>query len=138
MSFFQNLAGQLFGGQSRDQAQSLLESVTGLLNHPQVGGISGLAQLFQKQGLGQIVAGWISTGPNPPVSATQLQQVLGSQRIAEIAQKLGIDTNQAAARLAETLPAAVDQLTPNGTVPAEGSMNAQAMLGSLVKKFLGG
>jgi uncharacterized protein YidB (DUF937 family) len=137
MSLLQSIAGQLLGSQSQDQQKGLLESIGGLLNHPQIGGISGLSQLFNKQGLGHIVSGWISTGPNPPISAAQLQQVLGPQRVAEVAKKLGIDQSEASDKLAAALPLAVDQLTPNGTLPAEGSMNTQAIVSTLLSKFFG-
>ena len=138
MSLLQSIVGQLFGDQSTDQQQhSLLDCVAGLINHPQVGGLSGLSQLFHDQGLGHIVDGWIGNGPNPPITADQIRQVLGSPRIAEMAAKLGIDPNQAATQLAAILPHAVDQLTPNGTVPAQGTLNAQAILCELKTKFLG-
>jgi uncharacterized protein YidB (DUF937 family) len=138
MGLIQDLAAQLLSGQSTTQQHSLLASVASLINSPQVGGIAGLAKLFESQGLGQIVAGWISNGPNPPITAQQLQQVLGSQRIGEIAQKLGVDPNQAAAQLAAFLPHAVDHLTPNGAIPAEGSLTTEAILGALKSKFLAG
>jgi len=137
MSLLQDLVGQLSGGQPSDQQQqNLLTTVAGLLNNPQIGGISGLARLFENQGLGQIVSGWIARGPNPPVSAEQLQQVLGSERIAEIARKLGVDPGQARAQLAAVLPQVVDHLTPDGVMPT-GSLNTQTILNSLIGKFMG-
>jgi uncharacterized protein YidB (DUF937 family) len=139
MSLLQTIIGELAGGQTTDPQQhqhTLLESIVGLLNHPQIGGIGGLAKLFQNQDLGHIIAGWIGKGPNPPVTGGQLQQVLGSQHIAELAAKLGIDPHQAAAKLAAILPHAVDHLTPDGVPPADGSMNTQATLAALKSKFL--
>ena len=50
-----------------------------LINNPQIGGLSGLAQAFQNGGLGEIVNSWIANGPNLPVSAEQLQSGNGQQ-----------------------------------------------------------
>jgi uncharacterized protein YidB (DUF937 family) len=124
------------GQPSQVQQNNLLESVAGLLCHPQIGGIAGLAALFQNQGLGHIISGWIGNGPNPPVSPDQLQKVLGSERIGEIANKLGMDQNQAASRLAAVLPHAVDHLTPDGSLPPEGTQSCQSILTALKAKFL--
>jgi uncharacterized protein YidB (DUF937 family) len=135
----QSLMGQFMGGGSMNDQQQhgLVQSVAGLLSDPSIGGVSGLAKMFESQGLGHIAQGWISNGPNPPVSAGQLQQVLGSQRISQIAGKLGLDPNQAASQLSAILPHAVDHLTPDGTAPTGQAMNAQGVLRSLESKFLG-
>jgi len=49
------------------------------------GGLSGLVQQLQNAGLGHIVQSWVSTGPNQPITAAQLQQALGSDKVKEIA-----------------------------------------------------
>jgi uncharacterized protein YidB (DUF937 family) len=84
------------------------------------GGIGGLAAAFQQNGLGHLVTSWIGTGANLPVSAEQIQQVLGNDQVQEIAQKAGIAPEAASAHIAEVLPDIVDKLTPAGAVP-EGS-----------------
>lgn len=42
---------------------------------------------------------------------------MGITHVRDLAAKLGIDPNQAAAKLAAVLPHLVDQLTPNGQLP---------------------
>ena len=37
--------------------------------------LAGLVGAFQKKGLGDVISGWISTGPNPPISAAQVSKV---------------------------------------------------------------
>ena len=135
MSFLQNIVGQIFGGQSQNQQQNLLQSVASMLNSPEIGGISGLADKFRNQGLGQVVAGWISRGPNPPISANQLEEVLGPGQIDEVARKMGVSRDEAATKLAATLPHAVDQLTPDGTIP-QNNMSTQDIFSALADKFL--
>ncbi len=87
------------------------------INSPQVGGISGLQQMFQQKGLGGVIASWIGTGQNLPISAGQLQSVLHSEALQNIVAKTGMDQAQAASVLSHMLPRLVDQLTPNGQVP---------------------
>ena len=137
MSLLQRIIGQLSGSQPADPQQqtNLLESITGLLNNPQIGGIGGLAQMFKSKGLGDIINGWISTGPNPPITRGQIHQALGPDHVDRIAKKMGVGPDEAADRLAAVLPDAVDHLTPDGQLPADG-MNMQAMLSALKSKFL--
>jgi len=80
-------------------------------------GLNGLLQGFEKAGLGAVAQSWVSKGANLPVSAEQIQAVLGSAPVAAFAQKLGVDPQQAAAHLAQLLPQVIDHLTPEGQVP---------------------
>ena len=125
------VGSQLFGGASQG---GLMEQVLGLINNPQAGGLAGLIETFKNKGLGEAMSSWISTGENQPVSGDQITDALGSNTIAEIAQKLGISGTDASNALSELLPQLIDKLTPEGTVP-EGSMLEQG-LNILRQKFL--
>ena len=83
-------------------------------------GLGGLVEAFQAKGLGDVVASWIGTGQNLPVSAEQIQSVLGSGLVQQLAARVGLPPEAATALLAQILPQAVDRLTPEGTVPAGG------------------
>jgi len=100
----------------------------GYINSPQVGGISGLQQLFQQKGLGGIISSWIGTGQNLPISTEQLQSVPHCEAVQNIVAKTGMDQAQVASVLSQMLPHVVDQLTPNGQVP-EASALSQMMKG---------
>jgi uncharacterized protein YidB (DUF937 family) len=80
------------------------------------GGVSGLAQKFQSGGAGEVFGSWVSTGDNQAVTAETINSVLGSSQVQELAQKLGIDPQQAAGFIASALPQVIDKLTPNGAV----------------------
>lgn len=82
--------------------------------------LGGLVEAFQAKGLGDVVASWIGTGQNLPVSAEQIQSVLGSGLVQQLAARVGLPPEAATALLAQILPQAVDRLTPEGTVPADG------------------
>jgi uncharacterized protein YidB (DUF937 family) len=95
----------------------MLSSVMEYVNSPQVGGISGLQRMFQEKGLGGIVSSWISTGQNLPISADQLQNVLHSDALQQVAQRCGVDPSQLTSMMSTLLPHVIDKMTPNGHVP---------------------
>ena len=63
------------------------------------------------------MSSWISTGPNPPVSAAQVTDVLGQDTVGQFASKAGVPVSEAGSLLATLLPAAIDHLTPGGSRP---------------------
>ena len=112
-------------------ADSLINIATQLLQ--QHGGVGGLVGAFNNAGLGSIVSSWVGAGPNQPVSASQVTQVLGSGQLSQIAAQLGVNSGQASSVLAQWLPHVVDHLTPNGQMPAAGT----SMQGELLNMALG-
>jgi uncharacterized protein YidB (DUF937 family) len=116
-----------------DQKDDMMSTVMGLLGGK--GGLNGLISKFTSKGLGDVVGSWVSTGKNLPVSKDQIQSVLGSDQIKNIASKLGISTNEITSQLSNLLPQAVDKLTPDGKVP-EGDIMSKAtdLLGGLFGK----
>src|SRR5262249_2372147 len=87
------------------------------LVHGGGGGLSGLVQKFESSGLGQQVQSWIGTGPNAKINPQQIQDALGSEKVKQIASRLGIDPNVVSQKLATILPEVVNHLTPDGKVP---------------------
>jgi YidB-like protein len=47
------------------------------------GGVEGIVREFMKTGYGQYINSWVSKGPNRPISADQIQQALGSDKMEE-------------------------------------------------------
>ncbi|WP_027468386.1 YidB family protein [Deefgea rivuli] len=111
MGLLDSLAGQLLGGGNTEGGMGAL---AGLLE--QQGGVSGLLEKFQQGGLGEVAQSWVSTGQNLPISAEQIQSVLGSDMVASIAEKFGVDPQAAAGQISTLLPQLIDGLTPNGEV----------------------
>ncbi|HXY52491.1 MAG TPA: YidB family protein [Terriglobales bacterium] len=118
----------LLGGSSNPLAASVLQMIS---NHP--GGLPGLLQSFHDKGLGDIVSSWVGTGQNLPISAEQVQHVLGSDQIKALASKAGISPDIAGSSLAQFLPMLIDKLTPNGQVPPQASLLETGM--SLLKSL---
>jgi len=113
------LSGSLGGGQQQQGQSPLLQAALTLIQ--QNGGLPGLLAKFQQSGLGQHAESWVSNNANLPISADQLHQVLGSDAVAGIASKLGLDHAQVSGGLAQMLPQLINQMTPNGAVPANHS-----------------
>ena len=122
MGLLDDILKSALGGQAQtsgNQAGALVEGVLGLLDDPKQGGLDGLSQSFQKQGLGDVVSSWIGTGANRSISPEQLTSALGSGRVDELARRAGLSSSQAPSILAAVLPALIDKLTPDGQVPQQ-------------------
>lgn len=109
-------------------ALSLLSSQSGSVGGS--GGLAGLVGQFQKAGLGDMMSSWISTGPNPPISAQQVSHVLGGDTLAQFAKQAGLSHGDAGSALASLLPSMIDHLTPKGEVPPAAGL--ESTLGSLM------
>ena len=115
-------ANSMLGGSSNPLATGLLHMIN---NTP--GGLSGLLQSFQEKGLGGLASSWVGTGQNLPISADQIQNVLGSDQVKELAAKAGISPDMASSALSQLLPTLVDKMTPNGQVPQHSSILEMGM-----------
>ena len=141
MSLFNSVLGAVTG-KSGGENNPLIGVLQSLLTKQ--GGLEGLGKLFQKQGLGDIFAGWVGTGPNPPISGEQLQGVLGTETVNQLAAQLGTDGSQASNLLAQVLPDVIDKLTPGGKIDPKQDVDQglASMLPSLLQggmgKMLGG
>ena len=81
------------------------------------GGLNAIVAKLQQAGLGDQVKSWIGNGQNLPITAEQLQQVLGSDTVKQLAARFNIPVDQLAKVLAQQLPAAVDHPSPDGKLP---------------------
>jgi uncharacterized protein YidB (DUF937 family) len=81
------------------------------------GGLSAIVAKLQQAGFGDQVKSWIGNGQNLPITAEQLQQVLGSDAVKQLAARFNIPVDQLARVLAQQLPTAVDHASPDGKLP---------------------
>jgi uncharacterized protein YidB (DUF937 family) len=126
MSFLEDMACKELGSMLSSSSNPLAASLMQMINR-QPGGLSGLVQQFHDKGLGSLVSSWVSTGQNLPISADQIQHVLGSEQVKELAAKAGISPDAASSHLSQLLPMLVDKLTPNGQVPETSSLLQSGM-----------
>ena len=135
MGLFDALAKQAFGsflGTGAGQPADLLSSL--LL---QAGGLPGLMQRFQQAGLSEVFASWVSAGENRAVQPAQLEQALGSDAVAALAGRLGLEANTLLPLLSQFLPQVIDQLTPNGQME-EAQPSADQLQNVLANVMRGG
>lgn len=83
------------------------------------GGIKDLLDRFRQTGQEQKAQSWVSTGANQSIAPSELEQVLGEERISWLVEETGMEREQLLAKLSGELPAAVDELTPDGRLPTD-------------------
>ena len=108
MGMFDGLLGGIVGAGMVSVVSSVLEK------H---GGLQGVVNEFEKNGLGSTVRSWVSTGPNQPISPDDVQRALGPDLLQQLSQKSGVSVQDLSRKLAEVLPQAVDKMTPDGAIP---------------------
>ncbi|AYD00690.1 YidB family protein [Neorhizobium sp. NCHU2750] len=82
------------------------------------GGLGDLLDTFQQNGHGDKAKSWVEPGANAEIAPDQLSQAIGPGVLEELAEKTGLSTEEILARLSRDLPKAVDDLTPDGRLPA--------------------
>jgi len=83
-------------------------------------GTEGLAQLrrsFDEAGAVDAFDSWVSVGPNRPIDAATIVRALGPGLDA-MARATGREPAVFAQALARVLPTVIDELTPEGVLPA--------------------
>jgi uncharacterized protein YidB (DUF937 family) len=108
MGLLDGLIGGAVGAEMVTVVSSLIQ---------QHGGVQGVVSQLESQGLGGVAKSWISNGPNQPISPAQVSQVFGSGMLSQLAAKTGVNPQDLATKLSQVLPAAIDKLTPAGTIP---------------------
>lgn len=84
--------------------------------------------------MSEVVHSWIGRGSNLTISPDDVQRVLGSQTIENIAQQLGLSERVTADRLSQMLPFVVDKLTPHGRLPADGLGDIGQLMGRMADR----
>jgi uncharacterized protein YidB (DUF937 family) len=83
------------------------------------GGLGGLLGQMAQRGYGQQAQSWVSTGPNESLPPQAIDEVFGQEQLAQIAAEAGVSEDDARHGLAQLLPEVVDDLTPEGQLPAD-------------------
>jgi len=109
------------GGQMGGLANMLLPAVVGLVAS---GGLQKIIGQFESHGLADAAGSWVGTGQNQSVTPDQVTQALGPDAVAQVASQTGLSHDEAASAISQVLPAVVDHVTPDGTVPADQAAGA--------------
>jgi len=109
MGMFDGILGGVIGAGATTLLNSYLEKQ---------GGLQGVVAQFEKSGYGDTMKSWISQGQNLPITADQIHQALGSDKVKELAAKMGLPADKIVEMLAQHLPQAIDKVTPDGKLPS--------------------
>lgn len=116
MGLFDNLGGALKGVLGQVEAAAVPALISAALAKTNLGNLQGLVNQLQQGGLGPQVQSWLGSGPNMSITPDQLRAALGSDQVRQLAAHFGVPVDQVLNLLAQHLPTAVDQASPNGTV----------------------
>jgi uncharacterized protein YidB (DUF937 family) len=105
---FDGLLGGIVGAGMVSVVNNILE---------QHGGVQGVVNQFERNGLGSTVRSWVGTGPNEAISPEDVHRALGPDLLQQLAAKSGMSVQELTQKLAQVLPQAMDKMTPDGTLP---------------------
>ena len=108
MGLFDGVLGGIVGAGMVSVVNNILE---------QHGGVQGVVNQFERNGLGATVKSWVGAGPNQSITPEQVHQALGPDLLQQLSAKSGLSVQDLAQRLSQILPDAVDKMTPDGTIP---------------------
>jgi uncharacterized protein YidB (DUF937 family) len=81
------------------------------------GGLGDLLKQFQGAGKADVAESWVGLSENKPIGASDLSHVLTPEQIEFLSERTGLTREQLLEGLAAQLPAAIDELTPQGRLP---------------------
>lgn len=124
-----SILSQVLGGGRSSGADPLMSVLAQMLGGggqggAQSGGLDQLLQQLQGAGMGRELDSWISKGENLPVTADQLSQAFGQERMNDMARQAGMESGGFGDLLAQVLPQAIDRMSPEGRLPESSSLDA--------------
>ncbi len=78
--------------------------------------VGSLVSGLQSKGLGNIAESWLGDGDNAEISADQIKDVLGGDKVAAAAAELGTDEGSLLSGLQDALPQLVDKSSSGGSL----------------------
>lgn len=116
MGLFDDLSGTIKGMAGQVGAAAMPVLISAVLAKTNLGDMQGLVAKLQQGGLNSQVQSWLGSGSNLPITTDQLRSALGNEQVRQLAEHFGLPVDAALKLLADHLPAAVDQASPNGTL----------------------
>lgn len=107
--------GQELLGDKLGNAGGIMDALSGLTSGEGLD-IGGIAEKLKEGGLGDQVSSWMGDGENAPVSADEITNALGADKVGEVASKLGVDASSAAETLSQAVPTLMDKMSAGGSL----------------------
>jgi uncharacterized protein YidB (DUF937 family) len=133
MNLAKGLLAQKLGGNS-----GAIDDVLGRLLGGSAGAEGGLdlgnlVSGLKEKGLGDVADSWLGDGENAEISADQLKEVIGEEKITEAAAQLGTDEGSLLDGLKDALPQIIDKSSSGGSLLD--SLGGIGALGGMAKKL---
>lgn len=109
MGLFDQIKG-MFSGSNNSQLP-LNEIVSWI---EQQGNLSGFLDKFRANGFGDIIQSWLGGDNKLPITGEQVTQALGSDSLAQLANKVGMNIQSVSGLLAEQLPKLIGHFSSTG------------------------
>ena len=107
--------GQELLGDKMGDMGGIMDALSGLTDGNGLD-LAGITDKLKEGGLGDQLSSWLGDGDNAPVSADQLTNALGADKIGEMASKLGVDAGSAAETLSQAMPSLLDKFSSGGNL----------------------
>ena len=125
-SLLKDKLGDVAGG-----PEKIKEALSGLVGEGSKLDIGGLLKGMQEGGLADVAKSWLGDGENAGISADQVQNLIGADKIKEVAASLGTNAGSLLESLKDALPKLVDKASSGGNL-----LDSLGGLGGLAKKFM--
>jgi uncharacterized protein YidB (DUF937 family) len=112
----------------------LKDALGGLVGEGSKLDIGGLLKGMQEGGLADVAKSWLGDGENAGISADQVQNLIGADKIKEMAAKVGSDAGSLVEGLKNALPQMVDKASSGGNLLD--SIGGLGGLTDMAKKFM--
>jgi len=114
----QLLASKLGGsaGGNSDMVQNVIGSLLGGSGGSGGLDLGSIVGNLKSSGLGDVADSWLGDGDNAEISGSQIESILGADKIQAAAQQLGADQNDLISGLQNMLPQVIDKSSSGGSL----------------------
>ena len=92
------------------------------------GGLSEILDKFRNAGKGEAVDSWVGTGANQPIDPAQVEAAIDAETLDALVKQTGMSRQEILERLAVNLPETVNDLSPDGRMPASNQTDDEPTL----------
>jgi uncharacterized protein YidB (DUF937 family) len=85
-----------------------------ILSNTDIGGLAGMVTRLHAAGFDRQVDSWLGSGANLPITTEELRAALGEEALRQVADEFALPLEATLKVLAEQLPHAIDQASPDG------------------------
>ena len=125
-----SLLANKIGSGNNDAISSMLGNLLG----GEGSGMAGILSAMQGGGLSSIAESWLGDGDNKEISTDQVKNLIGGDKISELASQLNTDEGSLLSGLKDALPQIIDKSSSGGSL-LDSIGGLSGALG-MAKKFL--